>query len=81
LDDIERDLKASPVPIVLFVGLEDRAVPPAQAYRVQRMAPQVQVVEWAGLGHLAQEEQPEVVAQAILHQARRVHVLPVDALI
>lgn len=81
LDDIERDLKASPVPIVLFVGLEDRAVPPAQAYRVQRMAPQVQVVEWAGLGHLAQEEQPEVVAQAILHQARRVDVLPVDALI
>jgi magnesium chelatase accessory protein len=81
LDDIERDLKASPVPIVLFVGLEDRAVPPAQAYRVQRMAPQVQVVEWAGLGHLAQEEQPEVVAQAILHQARRVDVLPVDAFI
>ena len=81
LDDIERDLKASPVPIVLFVGLEDRAVPPAQAYRVQRMAPQVQVVEWAGLGHLAQEEQPEVVAQAILHQARRVDVLPVDTFI
>jgi len=81
LDDIERDLKASPVPIVLFVGLEDRAVPPAQAYRVQRMAPQVEVVEWAGLGHLAQEEQPEVVAQAILHQARRVDVLPVDTFI
>jgi len=81
LDDIERDLKASPVPIVLFVGLEDRAVPPAQAYRVQRMAPQVQVVEWPGLGHLAQEEQPEVVAQAILHQAQRVDVLPVDAFI
>lgn len=81
LDHIERDLKSMSVPIVLFVGLEDRAVPPAQAYRVQRMAPQVQVVEWAGLGHLAHEEQPEVVAQAILHQARRIDVLPVDALI
>jgi len=61
--------------------MEDRAVPPAQAYRVQSMAPSVQIIEWEGLGHLAQEEQPERVAESILQQAQQLGVLPVDALI
>lgn len=81
LDSIERDLCRMRVPIVLFVGMEDRAVPPAQAYRVKGMAPDVQIVEWDGVGHLPQEEQPERVAESILQQAQQLGVLPVDALI
>ncbi len=80
LDSIERDLNRIRVPIVLFVGMEDRAVPPAQAHRVQSRAPGVQIIEWEGLGHLAHEEQPERVAESILQQAQQVGVLPVDAL-
>jgi hypothetical protein len=45
------------------------------------MAPSVQIIEWEGLGHLAQEEQPERVAESILQQAQQLGVLPVDALI
>jgi magnesium chelatase accessory protein len=81
LDSIERELSQIHVPMILFVGTEDRAVPPAQAYRVQSMAPRVQIIEWEGLGHLAHEEQPERVAESILQQAVHVGVLPVDALI
>jgi len=81
LDSIERELSQIHVPMILFVGTEDRAVPPAQAYRVQSMAPRVQIIEWEGLGHLAHEEQPERVAESVLQQAVHVGVLPVDALI
>ena len=45
------------------------------------MAPDVQIVEWDGVGHLPQEEQPERVAESILQQAQQLGVLPVDALI
>jgi magnesium chelatase accessory protein len=64
------------VPLVLLVGMKDRAVAPAQAYQVQAAMPQVRVRTWPDLGHLAQEEQPALVAGEILHQAQFFGVLP-----
>jgi pimeloyl-ACP methyl ester carboxylesterase len=40
------------------------------------MVPHAQVVELSGLGHLAQEEAPERVAQEIIRVAIAAHVLP-----
>jgi magnesium chelatase accessory protein len=75
-DSIERDLRKLAVPLVLMVGMKDMAVPPAQAQRVCAMVPHAQVVELSGLGHLAQEEAPERVAQEIIRVAIAAHVLP-----
>jgi len=76
LVDLADELRAFTTPLVLLVGMEDRAVPPAQAYRVQSLAPQIAVVECPGLGHLAQEEDPQRVAMEILRQAQGVGAAP-----
>lgn len=57
------DLRA---PLTLIVGDNDRAVPPATAYAVQRLVKHAKIVTAKGLGHLAHEEQPEAIAELIL---------------
>ena len=59
------DLPRLTVPMLMIVGLQDGTVSPAEAERVLRVLPQAKVVRLAGLGHLAHEEQPATVAQAI----------------
>jgi magnesium chelatase accessory protein len=65
LRPLERDFPRLRAPLTLVVGANDRAVPPAQARRVAALVPQARLVTLAGLGHLAHEEQPEVVAAVV----------------
>jgi magnesium chelatase accessory protein len=68
LRGLARDLPRLPVPLMSFVGGNDRTVPPGQSIRAARLQPaglSQPVVRWEGLGHLAHEEDPERVAEAI----------------
>jgi len=60
-----RELPRLRVPLTLIVGERDRAVPPRQAAQVARRCPSAQVLRLGGLGHLAQEEAPELVARSL----------------
>ena len=69
LKPLLRDLPGLAVPLTLMVGDNDRAIPPSQARRVQRLLPAARIVTLPGLGHLAHEEFPALVAETILRQA------------
>lgn len=68
---LERELPQLPVPLTLVVGARDRAVAPRQAERVAVRCAQATVMRLEGLGHLAQEEDPERVAQTLHALAQR----------
>jgi magnesium chelatase accessory protein len=46
--------------------MNDKAVPPEAARRLQRILPAAELHPLPGLGHLAHEEKPERVAELIL---------------
>ena len=71
-----RDLPRLEVPLLLIVGANDRAVPPAQAERVRAAVPGASVVAMPGLGHLSHEERPEDTAALILQFAQKVAGVP-----
>lgn len=60
-----RDLPALRPALTLMVGDDDAAVPPSDAYRVRRLVPDAEIRRLPGLGHLAHEERPELVAALI----------------
>lgn len=69
LQTFARDLPRLHTPLLLLAATHDRTVPPAQALEVlARLQPpaQARVIELPGLGHLAHEEQPALVASHIL---------------
>lgn len=76
LQPLLRDLPRLATPLVLLTGNNDRAIPPAQARRVQRLLPATRIISLPGLGHLAHEERPALVAEAILREATPSPVLP-----
>lgn len=53
----------------LIVADRDRAVAPSQAYEVQRRYPEISVARLAGVGHLANEERPDLIVQHIARLA------------
>jgi magnesium chelatase accessory protein len=59
------DLPRLAVPLTLLVGGQDSTVPPAQAQRVRLKLPSTRVQVLDGLGHLAHEEAPQRVADAL----------------
>jgi magnesium chelatase accessory protein len=56
--------------LTLIVGDRDMAVPPSVAEDVRASLPGAQIVTLPGLGHLAHEERPDLVASAITDVAR-----------
>jgi magnesium chelatase accessory protein len=46
-------------PVRILVGENDRTVPPMQAQQAMHWLPQATWAQWAGLGHLLHEEQPQ----------------------
>lgn len=66
LETLRRDLPKLRAPLTLIVGAKDRAVPPSGADSVARLVKHARVESAPGLGHLAHEEAPEVVADMIL---------------
>ncbi len=76
LHPLLRDLPRLEVPLLLVVGANDRAVPPAQAERVRAAVPGASLVAMPGLGHLSHEERPEDTAALILQFAQTVAGVP-----
>ncbi len=65
LKSLEADLPRLSVPLVLVAGGTDRMVRAEVAYDVRRRLPAAEVVMLRGLGHLAHEEKPDLVAGII----------------
>lgn len=65
LNRLQADLTELAVPLMLVVGLNDKAVSPEQARRVKRQLPGTILHFLPGLGHLCHEEQPETVVSLI----------------
>lgn len=62
-------------PLTLVVGSRDQAVPPSVATMVRASAAHAEIVSLEGLGHLAHEERPDLVAPIIIRVARTHGVL------
>ncbi|MES2974303.1 MAG: alpha/beta fold hydrolase BchO [Pseudomonadota bacterium] len=72
LPGLQHELPQLATPLSLVVGECDRTIPPRQAGRVLAMLPPAlrrPVTTLGGLGHLAHEERPELVAQLVLAPA------------
>jgi magnesium chelatase accessory protein len=65
LRPMETELKRLTTPLLLVVGGNDRTVPPTQARRVRALVPESRTETLPGLGHLAHEERPDVIAQML----------------
>jgi magnesium chelatase accessory protein len=76
LRPLQRDLPQLRAPLVLVAAGNDRTLPPAEAMRIRALLPAAELVELPGLGHLAHEERPGLVADVVLDRARRWRVLP-----
>lgn len=66
-----RDLPRLVPALFLLVGSRDRAVPPLQARRIQAIQPAARIITLEGLGHLAHEEAPERIVDAMLREWSR----------
>jgi magnesium chelatase accessory protein len=66
LDDLQRRFASIDAPVVLVVGDGDRTVPPSQAPEMAQKMPSARVIRIPRLGHLAHEEAPARVADAIV---------------
>jgi magnesium chelatase accessory protein len=65
LEPMRHDLHRLATPLLLVVGMQDGTVAPTESDRVRRILPRAALVRLPGLGHLAHEERPAAVAQAI----------------
>lgn len=65
LSDLRRDLPGLSSPLTLVVGERDTAVPPSVSREVAASLTGASVVSLPGLGHLAHEERPDLVAAQI----------------
>lgn len=62
LAPLVHDLPRLRTPLVQIVGSRDRTIPPEQAATIRALVPGSRIVTLAGLGHLAHEERPDLVA-------------------
>jgi magnesium chelatase accessory protein len=78
LRPLERDLPRLRTPLVLVAASNDRTIPASDALRVRRLVPGARLVPLPGLGHLAHEERPDLVAD-IIFEAAAIERQPVEA--
>lgn len=76
---LRREFGRLRVPLTLVVGSGDQAVPPSVASRVAESVAGAEVVTLNGLGHLAHEERPDLVAEIVVRVARDTGLLSEDA--
>ena len=62
---LQRDLPKLKTPLALIAAAQDKAVPPEAARQIQGKLPGARIERLRGLGHLAHEENPAVVAELI----------------
>lgn len=71
LRPLERDLPKLRVPLLLVAAANDGTVPPGQAFELKARVPAAEVLRLRGVGHLAHEEKPELIAGIVLDAAGR----------
>ena len=76
LDELHQALSDMDIPTLLLTADNDKAVPPETAERVATKLPNAQVIHLRGLGHLAQEENPELVLEHIAAFTQEIGLLP-----
>lgn len=65
LEPLVRDLPMLTIPVVLVSGERDLAVPSSDAVAVAKYLRSAQIIDLPGLGHLAHEESPKLIARLI----------------
>lgn len=70
LEPLLHDLPQLTTALVLVVGLNDKAISPDVARQVRDILPAAVIERVPGLGHLAHEEQPQLIADLIMKYAR-----------
>ena len=65
-----QDLRRLKPTLALVAPTNDLTIPPDQARRVKALLPRATLIELPGLGHLAHEEQPDLVAELVLRVGR-----------
>jgi magnesium chelatase accessory protein len=70
LESLKHDLPGLESPITLLIGSDDAAIPASVAHNVAKIVGDGDVQTFAGLGHLAHEEAPDLLASAIMDIAR-----------
>jgi magnesium chelatase accessory protein len=71
LEPLLHDLPRLTTALVLVAASNDRSVSPDVARQVREICPQGVIERVSGLGHLAHEEQPQLVADLIMKHAAR----------
>jgi len=66
LPSLQRDLPKITAPVLLIHGNRDSAVPTSAVEQARKLLPNANLTLLADLGHLAHEERPDLVAQAII---------------
>lgn len=75
LESLARDIPKLRVPLKLLAASNDRTISAADAQRVRALVPSAEVIRLDGLGHLAHEESPQLVADEIVRIAVEAGVL------
>ncbi len=75
LEPLSRRLALLETPTLMIAGDRDRAVPPENARSIVKQLPQGELKVMDGLGHLAHEERPAEIADAITAFAERHEIL------
>lgn len=71
LQPLKRDLPGLRTPLILVAAERDGTITPSEAKQVSELVPGSEVMTLAGLGHLAHEERPDLVAELIGRVADR----------
>lgn len=69
LDNLVKDLRRLQSKLLLVTGQCDKAISPVDAERVKSMVPHGAIVQLPGLGHLAHEQRPDLIADLIMRNA------------
>lgn len=70
LEPLLHDLPRLTTALVMLVATQDRSISPAVAQQVREILPGAVIERLPGLGHLAHEEKPQLIADLILRYAR-----------
>jgi magnesium chelatase accessory protein len=62
---VSQDLRNLGLPLYLVRAAKDRTISPADAEKAAKLAPKATIIDMAGLGHLAHEEDPATAAAII----------------
>jgi len=70
LSQLKNELSHLTTPLLLVTGRNDKTIPPAASHAVRALLPKAGIVNLPGLGHLAHEERPRLLAALLIRVGR-----------